>query len=280
MNCFNSSKYLKEAIDSIYEQSYDNWEIIFWDNQSTDNSATIAKSYGKKLKYFLAKEHTTLGKARNLALREATGDYIAFLDCDDLYLTDKIKIQLAAMQEANAVCSYGGWIKIDSKGKELAEYKMSNNYGEVFELFLSKYVVNFQTLMLKSSLLKRENISFDSNLKFSTDHNLVLRIAYNWPVLSISNLLVKYRVHGESLSNNRKMDKMSDFDYTINFLEKLGAQKKYNNFKYLSSKVRLKMLLLDAFNDKNYKYFLQAIIQYLFLITKAFLSKSNIIGDF
>ena len=44
MNCFNSSKYLKEAIDSIYEQSYDNWEIIFWDNQSTDNSATIAKS--------------------------------------------------------------------------------------------------------------------------------------------------------------------------------------------------------------------------------------------
>ena len=63
-------------------------------------------------------------------------------------------------------------------------------------------------------------------------------------------------------------------------MEKLGAQKKYNNFKYLSSKVRLKMLLLDAFNDKNYKYFLQAIIQYLFLITKAFLSKSNIIGDF
>jgi glycosyltransferase involved in cell wall biosynthesis len=280
MNCYNSDKYLKEAIDSIYAQSYQNWEIIFWDNCSTDNSALIAKSYDSKLKYFLAKEHAALGKARNLALKEAKGDYIAFLDCDDVYLPDKINIQVATMQANDAVCSYGGWIKIDSKGKELAEYKMSNNYGEVFELLLSKYVVNFQTLMLKSSLLKRENISFDSNLKFSTDHNLVLRIAYNWPVLSISDLLVKYRVHGDSLSNNRKMDKMSDFDYTINFLEKLGAQKKYNNFKYFSSKARLKMLLLDAFDDKNYKYFLQVVIQYLFLITRAFLNKSNINSDF
>jgi len=279
MNCYNSAKYLKEAIDSIYAQSYDDWEIIFWDNASTDDSAEIAKSYDEKLKYFLANEHAPLGKARDLALRETKGDYVAFLDCDDVYLPEKIKIQLAAMQEVNAVCSYGGWIKIDPKGKELAEYKIPNNYGEVFELLLLRYVVNFQTLMLKSSLLKRENISFDSNLKFAPDHNLVLRIAYNWPVLSISDLLVKYRVHGDSASNNRKMDKMNDFDYTINFLEKLGAQKKYNNFKYFSSKARLKMLLLDAFDDKNYKYFLQVVIQYLFLITRAFFNKSNINSD-
>ena len=83
MNCYNCAKYLEEAIDSIYAQSYDNWEIIFWDNCSTDNSALIAKSYDSKLKYFLAKEHTALGRARNLAIKEAKGGYIAFLDSDD-----------------------------------------------------------------------------------------------------------------------------------------------------------------------------------------------------
>ena len=68
INCFNGDKYLKEAINSIYNQSYHNWEIIFWDNQSTDESANIAKSFDQKLKYFYASNHTPLGEARNEAV--------------------------------------------------------------------------------------------------------------------------------------------------------------------------------------------------------------------
>jgi hypothetical protein len=179
------------------------------------------------------------------------------------------------MQEANAVCSYGGWIKIDSKGKELAEYKMPNNYGLTFELLLSKYVVNFQTLMIKRSLLKQENINFDSNLKFSTDHNLVLRIAYNWPILSIGDLLVKYRVHGDSMSNNRKIDKINDFDYTIQFFNQIGAQNKYKNFQRISIKAKQHMVLIDLFDDKKYVQFFQSYLKFLFLIVIQFFTKKN-----
>ena len=64
MNCYNSDKYLKEAIDSVYNQSYSNWEIIFWDNASNDSSSAIAKSYDERLKYFLAKENLRI-KAGN-----------------------------------------------------------------------------------------------------------------------------------------------------------------------------------------------------------------------
>jgi glycosyltransferase involved in cell wall biosynthesis len=280
MNCYNSAEYLKKAIDSIYAQSYDNWEIIFWDNYSTDDSAIIAKSYDSKLKYFLAKEHTDLGEARNLALKEAKGEYIAFLDSDDEYLPERIEIQVSAMREADSVCSYGSWIKIDSKGVELAKFEIPYHHGLVFESLLANYVINFQTLMIKKSLLIENNLNFDVDLKFSTDHNLTLRIAYNWPILSINSFLSKYRVHGDSMSSNRKIDKFNDFDYTINFFEKLGAQKKYKNFKYISSKARLHMLLIDAFYDKNYKYFLQVAIKYLFLITRAFLNKSNTSSNF
>jgi len=275
VNCFNGEKYLKEALDSIYGQTYDNWEIIFWDNGSIDKSSSIANSYDGRVKYFFAKNTTLLGEARCLALREASGDYIAFLDCDDIYLPDKIQIQMAAMQEVNAVCSYGGWIKIDSNGNELAKYIMPDKYGDEFESLLSKYIVNFQTLMIKTSFLKQENINFDTNLKFSTDHNLVLRMAYVYPMLSIGDLLVKYRVHGDSLSNNRKVDKMNDFDYTVSFFEKLGAQTKYNNFKYFTSKSRFKMLIQDAFDNKNYMYFLQIIIKYLLFMVRYFFKKNT-----
>ena len=94
MNCFNGEKYLREAIDSIYAQTYPNWEIIFWDNASSDNSSRIANSYDKKLKYYRSDKNTRLGEARVNALEKALGDYVAFLDVDDIFLPFMLEEQL------------------------------------------------------------------------------------------------------------------------------------------------------------------------------------------
>ena len=72
MNCYNAEKYLQEAIESILAQTYTNWEIIFWDNQSTDRSAQIVLSYtDKRIKYFYAPKHEILGDARREAINNA-----------------------------------------------------------------------------------------------------------------------------------------------------------------------------------------------------------------
>ena len=69
INCFNGEMYLREALNSVIAQTYKNWEIIFWDNKSEDKSAEIFKSYvDKRFQYFYANEHTSLYKARNLAI--------------------------------------------------------------------------------------------------------------------------------------------------------------------------------------------------------------------
>ena len=57
INCYNSDEYLSEALDSVFAQSFSNWEVIFWDNNSTDKSAKIARSYGNKLKYYKSNQH-------------------------------------------------------------------------------------------------------------------------------------------------------------------------------------------------------------------------------
>ena len=90
MNCYNGEKYLREAIDSVYAQSYKHWEIIFWDNASTDRTSQIAQSYDSRLRYFRAKVNTHLGPARNMALEKAKTTYIAFLDSDDIYLPNTL----------------------------------------------------------------------------------------------------------------------------------------------------------------------------------------------
>ena len=86
MNCYNGEKYLTESLSSLLSQNYSNWELIFWDNLSTDNSKKIFKNFNdKRFKYFLADKHTVLYEARNLAIKKTSGDYIAFLDTDDIW---------------------------------------------------------------------------------------------------------------------------------------------------------------------------------------------------
>ena len=95
INCFNGEKYLSQTLNSILNQTYQNWEIIFWDNQSTDNSAEIFNSYkDSRFKYYYAKEHTNLFKARNLAIEESKADFFAFLDTDDLWEKNKLELQM------------------------------------------------------------------------------------------------------------------------------------------------------------------------------------------
>ena len=95
INCFNGEKFLEEAICSVINQTYSNWELIFWDNQSCDQSAQIVKRFRHpKIKYFLSPNFTPLGEARYLALSKSQGQWIAFLDCDDYWDRDKLKLQV------------------------------------------------------------------------------------------------------------------------------------------------------------------------------------------
>jgi glycosyltransferase involved in cell wall biosynthesis len=79
INCYNGEKYLRETIDSVLNQSYQNWEIVFWDNNSTDQSANILKSYKEnRIKYFYTDKHRKLYDARNLAYEKSQGDFFVF----------------------------------------------------------------------------------------------------------------------------------------------------------------------------------------------------------
>ena len=90
INCFNGEKFLSQSIKTVFDQTYSNWEIIFWDNKSTDKSKEIIKSFkDSRIKYFYSKKFNTLYKSRNLAINKAKGDYICFLDTDDLWKKEK-----------------------------------------------------------------------------------------------------------------------------------------------------------------------------------------------
>ena len=86
MNCHNGENYLKKSVGSIINQNYKNWELIFWDNKSTDNSKKIIQKFrDKRIRYYHSNKFNTLYKSRNLAIKKTKGKYLCFLDVDDLW---------------------------------------------------------------------------------------------------------------------------------------------------------------------------------------------------
>ena len=104
MNCHNGQQYLKYSLKSIFNQTYKNWELIFWDNLSTDGSKKILDQFrDKRVKYYKSKKFISLYKARNLAISIAKGKYISFLDTDDLWKKNKLFDQVKILQKNKKV---------------------------------------------------------------------------------------------------------------------------------------------------------------------------------
>ena len=102
MNCYNGEKYLTESLNSLLKQTYQNWELIFWDNISSDNSKKIFEKYkDERFKYFLSDRHMVLYGARNLAIKKAKGEFLAFLDTDDIWLKNKLDLQVKLFLNKN-----------------------------------------------------------------------------------------------------------------------------------------------------------------------------------
>ena len=127
LNCYNGEKYLKEALDTVVQQNYHNWELIFWDNKSTDDSKKIFESYKlKKFKYFCSENLTTLYKARNLALKQCKGEYIAFIDSDDKWETNKLEKQIKLFQNKEVGLVYGNLWILNEKFKKKKYFQKKN----------------------------------------------------------------------------------------------------------------------------------------------------------
>lgn len=120
MPSYNTANFISESIESVMAQTYKNWELIIVDDCSTDNTDDVVKSYLNDSRIIYIKNPKNCGAAvsRNLALREAKGKWIAFLDSDDFWMEGKLEKQISFMEDNDYHFSYTDYIEIDAKGNE------------------------------------------------------------------------------------------------------------------------------------------------------------------
>lgn len=216
VNCYNGEKYLDQCLKSIFSQTYKNWEVIFWDNNSNDNSCKIFNSYNdNRLKYYKSKVNVSLGQARAWAVEKCSGKFISFLDIDDQWFSDKTNIQVNQMLKDESVLSYGSIVEIyensDNEKLVIASHDSNNN----FKSNLMQFEIQMPTIMILKSALDKKKLNFDSNITASEEYCLCMQLIYNERVSVIKKPLAKYLVRKNSLTNTNSKYWGSERLYTL-----------------------------------------------------------------
>jgi len=244
MNCRNCEEFLQEALDSVYAQTFPDWEVIFFDNLSTDGSAGIARDCDERLHYLRGEQPLSLGAARNQALSAAKGEFIAFLDCDDLWLPEKLARQLALFDaDPTTEFVYGNYYvlkKAAGAWQRKLRLRGKQPEGEVFAAFLRHYPVNLQTVMVRRRALDRLDEWFDPVLNLSEEYDLFMRLLFSSNARYLEEPLACYRVH-EKMCSIRQIERYPDENAYI--LEKLKQLKPdfiscfHSEISYLEGKI-------------------------------------------
>ena len=214
VNCYNGATYLKQAIDSVESQTYKNWEIIFWDNQSTDGGANIFRKYlDSRHKYFYAPKHTLLYEARNLALEKATGDYIAFLDVDDWWEPEKLTLQMKLFQddEVGFVCG-NFWYVNERRNKTWKRSHKLLPTGYVMNELLGEYFIGLLTLIIRKSALNAMSYKFNPAFHVIGDFDACIRLASRWKLDCVQTPIASYRLHDNNETLKNRQRHIAEFD--------------------------------------------------------------------
>lgn len=165
MPSWNTDRYIAESIQSVINQTYSNWELIIVDDCSTDNTDDVVASFqDERIKYFHNEKNSGAALTRNRALREARGEWIAFLDSDDLWSPKKLEKQIAFMKENGYSLSFTEYEKIDEESKPINIYvsgpsrvnkRKMYNYDYIGQLTMMYSTKEFGLIQIKD--IKKNN---------------------------------------------------------------------------------------------------------------------------
>jgi len=214
INVHNGDAFLQDAINSAIGQSYGNFELLIWDNCSDDRTPAIARRASmsdERVQVIRSEVKTSLYEARNLALKSAKGELIAFLDSDDLWLTDKLSIAASALANTDAGIFYSNfeiW-NFNNDTRKIA-YRAKLPEGHILEHLVCNYTVALSTIVFRKTVLDTFEGPFNGKYSIIGDYDLVLRMATEHKFASSNLPLTVYRVHGQNLSTLAVKERKSE----------------------------------------------------------------------
>ncbi len=209
---YNAADFLPDALDSVMAQDFEDWRILLVNDGSTDATGEIAERYRQQLgdkMLVITQPNAGLPAARNAALRVATGEYLAILDADDIWLPERLRASLASFAaRPSAGLSYGLNAQVDEKGEVLFTFAGNPDFAEGYiapYIYMRKVELPCPTVTIRRSCLADVG-QFDESMRATEDRDLWFRIALRYEVAFVPKVIAHYRVSAGSMSTD--MDRM------------------------------------------------------------------------
>lgn len=205
MPSWNTARFIRESIDSVRNQTYTNWELLIVDDCSTDNTDEIVVSYSdERIRYFKNEKNSGAALTRNRAMREARGEWIAFLDSDDLWTPEKLERQLQFMKENNYIFSYHEYVKIDEESKPLNIYVSGPEVVTKHKMYNYGYP-GCLTFMYSAKAMGLIQIK---DIKKNNDYAILLKLCKKADCYLLKENLAEYRIRKKSISHDKLSKKL------------------------------------------------------------------------
>lgn len=198
---YNSREYIKHCVDSVLDQTIKSFEVIVVDDGSTDKTKEILTEYISQNKItYIKKENKGPASARNLGIKNANGDYIAFLDADDIWEKTKLQKQLQISENENTDVIHTGRYFIGEEKLEKASEKL-NTEDKLINLIKNNFIIN-SSVFIKTEIAKKFSFDEDPNMFAVEDYFLWLNLkSVGYKFKYINEPLVGYRIHDKQISS-------------------------------------------------------------------------------
>lgn len=249
MPAYNAAKYIDEAVLSVIKQTYTHWELIIIDDGSTDETKNIGLNYQLKdnrIKYFYQKNEKQ-GKARNFGISKSEGDYIAFLDADDIWMKQKLEVQInyLRMNPNISLIFSKGYIKYSDHITNFEiEVRKEWSKADIPFMIENNRIPILSVVVKRYALLNVGGFSESIHIQNVEDYHLWLKLlSHEYNFMSIKEKLFEYRIHEQQVTQNNTKVELSIIEIFRDLKESYWSNK-YDKDILL----RIKWFL---FNDKN-----------------------------
>jgi glycosyltransferase involved in cell wall biosynthesis len=203
----NRAELLRGAIASVMKQTFQDFEVIVVDDASKDNTPEVVHSFAdNRIRYVRNEINKGEGGSRNVGLRNASGDFIAFLDDDDEWLPEKLRLQVDLLERSPAKVGavYTGFYQIEKSTGRRWQQPSPTKRGDVFRELLTENWIVPSTMLLRKQCFDTAGW-FEEGMNFGTDYDMWLRVAKEFHFEYIDRRLVYYHLHGQNVTANHDM---------------------------------------------------------------------------
>jgi glycosyltransferase involved in cell wall biosynthesis len=208
MPVFNGEKYLSQAIDSILQQSYTDFEFVIINDGSTDQTQQILETYKDPRIRLFHQNNLGLAKSLNMGIRLSRGEYIVRMDCDDISNKNRLSIQVDHMDANPNTVVCGSWIDFIDESNTHQTWCCPTEYHNIRCHLLFSNCIPHPSVIMKKNILIDNNLFYNEHLNFAQDYELWVRISRRFVVENIPEILLKYRTHENMISVLRKSSQL------------------------------------------------------------------------